>query len=162
VWRREAIPSRRSAKLERPTHRKVGAKRLGYPGAHVIGRGLLRRRSRPEVGTTPRKLVATSLATMEKGGCVYIITNAHHTTLYVGVTSNLYTRIVQHREKEFARSFSARYNLYKLVYYEPFHTIKEAIGRERQLKAGSRKKKEKLINDFNPGWKDLFEEIRYW
>jgi len=103
-----------------------------------------------------------SLAKMEKGGCAYIITNAHHTTLYVGVTSDLYTRIVKHREKEFARSFSARYNLYKLVYYELFHTIEEAIEREKQLKAGSRKKKEKLITGFNPEWKDLFDEIKYW
>ena len=97
---------------------------------------------------------------MKKGGCVYIITNAHHTTLYVGVTSDLCRRIVQHREKVFAKSFSARYNLYKLVYYEVFHTIQEAMERERQLKAGSRRKKEQLINRFNPEWRDLFEEIK--
>ena len=99
---------------------------------------------------------------MEKGGCVYIITNSHHTTLYIGATSDLYTRIVQHREKVFTRSFSARYNLYKLVYYELFHTIEEALERERQLKAGSRKNKERLINSFNRGWKDLFDEIKEW
>ena len=113
------------------------------------------------VGTTPRKLAIT-LAIMERGGCVYIITNTHHTTLYVGVTSDLHTRIVQHREKEFAKSFSARYNLYKLVYYELFHTIEEAIERERQLKAGSRKKKELLINRLNPEWNDLFDVVKFW
>ena len=99
---------------------------------------------------------------MEKGGCAYIITNTHHTTLYVGVTSDLYTRIVKHREREFQKSFSARYNLHKLVYYEQFHSIEEAIAREKQLKAGSRKKKEELINRFNPTWKDLFDEVKYW
>jgi putative endonuclease len=94
-----------------------------------------------------------------KGGFVYIITNAHHTTLYVGVTSNVYNRTVQHRDKIFPKSFSARYNLSKLVYYEIFDSIVDAIAREKQLKAGSRKKKEDLINKFNPEWKDLFTVI---
>ena len=97
---------------------------------------------------------------MKKGGCVYIITNTHHTTLYVGMTSDLHTRTIQHRERVFPKSFSARYNLHKLVYYELFHTIKEAIEREKQLKAGSRKRKEELINRSNPGWKDLFDEVK--
>jgi putative endonuclease len=99
---------------------------------------------------------------MESGGSIYIITNTHHTTLYIGVTSDLHTRIVQHREREFPKSFSARYNLHKLVYYEQFHAIQEAIDREKQLKAGSRRKKEDLINRFNPGWKDLFDEVKDW
>ena len=97
---------------------------------------------------------------MEKGGSVYIITNRHHTTLYIGVTSDLVVRIMQHKEKEFPRSFSARYNLYKLVYYEDFHDIEEAIDREKQLKAGSRKRKLDLINAMNPEWKDLWEDIK--
>ena len=92
-----------------------------------------------------------------KGGFVYIITNAHHTTLYVGVTSNLFNRTVEHRDKVFPKSFSARYNLNKLVYYEIFDSIIDAIAREKQLKAGSRKKKEILINKLNPEWKDLFD-----
>ena len=99
---------------------------------------------------------------MEKGGCIYIITNVHHTTLYTGVTSDLASRIVKHREKIYLKSFSARYNLTKLVYYEVFHSIEEAIDREKQLKAGSRKKKEELINKFNPEWKDLFDVVKYW
>ena len=90
------------------------------------------------------------------GGFVYILTNKHHTTLYVGVTSDLYSRSVDHREKLFPKSFSAKYNLNKLVYYEVFDSIVEAIKREKQLKAGSRKKKEDLINKYNPEWKDLF------
>jgi putative endonuclease len=94
-----------------------------------------------------------------KGGFVYIITNAHHTVLYVGVTSNLFNRTIQHRDKIFPKSFSARYNLSKLVYYEIFDSIVDAIAREKQLKGGSRKKKESLINKFNPEWKDLFEVL---
>jgi putative endonuclease len=92
-----------------------------------------------------------------KTGYVYIITNEHHTTLYVGVTSNLFNRTVQHREKFFPKSFSARYNLSKLVYYEVFDSIIDAIAREKQLKAGPRRKKEQLINRFNPEWKDLYD-----
>ena len=95
-----------------------------------------------------------------KPGFVYIITNKNHTTLYVGVTSNLPTRILEHIEKRYRDSFSARYNLNKLVYYEPFQMIGDAIGREKQLKAGSRAKKTALINSINPEWKDLYEEIR--
>ena len=99
---------------------------------------------------------------MEKGGCVYVITNAHHTTFYIGVTSDLHSRIVEHKEKVFPKSFAARYNLNVLVYYELFHTIEEAIEREKQLKGGSRKTKEELINKFNPEWKDLFDVVKYW
>lgn len=95
-----------------------------------------------------------------KGGFVYIITNAHHTTLYVGVTSNLFNRINQHRDKHFPKSFSARYNLNKLVYYETFDSIVDAIAREKQLKAGSRKKKEALVNKLNPAWSDLFDTLK--
>ena len=93
------------------------------------------------------------------GGFVYILTNKHHTTLYIGVTSGLYTRIEKHRDKIFPKSFSARYNLNKLVYYEVFDSIVKAIAREKQLKAGSRKNKEKLINNYNPEWNDLFDLV---
>jgi putative endonuclease len=94
-----------------------------------------------------------------KGGFTYIITNQHHTTLYVGVTAILFTRIIQHREKHFPKSFSARYNLFKLVYFESFDSIIDAIAREKQLKAGPHKQKEKLINQINPEWKDLFDTL---
>ena len=99
---------------------------------------------------------------MKKGGCIYIITNQHHTTLYTGVTSDLPGRIRQHKEKKYPKSFSARYNVNKLVYYEVFHSIMEAILREKQIKAGSRAAKEKLINQLNPQWNDLFEEVNKW
>jgi putative endonuclease len=99
---------------------------------------------------------------MKKGGCVYIMTNDRHTTLYVGVTSDLYGRVVEHKEKKYPRSFTARYNLNKLVYYETFHSIEEAITREKLIKGGSRKAKERLIQSMNPDWKDLFEEVGKW
>ena len=94
-----------------------------------------------------------------KSGFVYIITNKNNTTLYVGVTSNLHERIVKHREKRYRNSFSARYNLDKLVYYEQFDKIGDAIGREKQLKAGSRIMKLQLIESVNPDWEDLFDRL---
>ena len=99
---------------------------------------------------------------MEKGGCIYILTNKNHTTLYTGVTSDLVSRIIEHREKIYPGSFTSRYNITELVYYELFHSIEEAIDREKQIKGGSRAAKEKLINSFNPEWKDLFDEIKKW
>jgi len=94
-----------------------------------------------------------------KPGFVYIITNKNNTTLYVGVTSNLPQRITQHKEKRYQKSFSARYNLDKLVYYEPHQWIGDAIVREKQLKTGNREAKEKLINSINPNWDDLSNQL---
>ncbi|WP_136668896.1 GIY-YIG nuclease family protein [Flavobacterium sp. H122] len=94
-----------------------------------------------------------------KPGFIYIITNYTNTTLYVGVTSNLPQRILEHKEKRYQNSFSARYNLNKLVYYESFQMIGDAIGREKQIKGGSRQDKIDLILGMNPEWKDLYDEI---
>jgi putative endonuclease len=66
-----------------------------------------------------------------KPGFIYIITNKNNTTFYIGVTSNLPQRILQHKEKTYKGSFSAWYNLDKLVYYEQFQMIGDAIGREK-------------------------------
>lgn len=96
---------------------------------------------------------------MERGGCIYIITNKNNEVLYIGVTSDLKDRVYQHKIKHFKTSFSAKYNLNKLVYYEYYSSIEEAIAREKQLKAGSRQKKLDLINAFNPEWKDLFDDL---
>ncbi|HRC32376.1 MAG TPA: GIY-YIG nuclease family protein [Bacteroidia bacterium] len=96
---------------------------------------------------------------MERGGYIYIITNQNNTTLYVGVTSKLKQRIWEHKNKVYPNSFSAKYNLNKLVYYEGHESIDEAIAREKQLKAGPRKKKEKLILDSNPHWNDLYDYV---
>lgn len=94
-----------------------------------------------------------------KPGFIYILTNKNHTTLYVGVTSHIVQRINQHKDKIFPESFSAKYNLNKLVYYEAFQEIGDAISREKQIKGGSRQKKLDLINSKNPEWKDLYDEI---
>ena len=95
-----------------------------------------------------------------KPGFVYIVTNKFHTTLYIGVTSNLPKRILEHKEKRYENSFTSRYNLDKLVFWEAFQDIGNAIGREKQLKGGSRQKKVDLINEMNPEWEDLFESIQ--
>ena len=99
---------------------------------------------------------------MEKGGFVYIMTNKHHTTLYTGVTSELLSRVTEHKEKKHPKSFTAKYNIDKLVYYDGFSSIEEAIAREKQIKGGSRKKKEDLITKMNPQWIDLYDEISKW
>ena len=100
---------------------------------------------------------------MIRGGAVYIMTNKNNTTLYVGVTSNLPGRVLEHIENYYPKSFTARYKLHKLVYYESFGTIEEAIDREKQLKGGSRQKKIDLIKSMNPSWFDLYEvEVKNW
>ncbi len=87
---------------------------------------------------------------------VYIMTNKNNTVLYTGVTNNLKERVRYHKEKVNPTSFTARYNVSKLVYYEVFFDIGKAIAREKQIKAGSRKKKLDLINSFNSGWEDHY------
>ncbi len=96
---------------------------------------------------------------MKKGGSVYIITNKHNTTLYTGVTSDLVGRIWNHKNQIFPKSFSKKYNLTKLVFYENFPGILEAIAREKQIKSWSRIKKIKLIESFNPEWIDVYYKI---
>ena len=89
----------------------------------------------------------------------YLVTNKNHTVLYTGVTSALRNRIWEHKAKMAPRSFTARYNVDLLVYYEAYFDIGEAIAREKQIKGGSRQKKIDLINEFNPKWRDLFEDL---
>ena len=90
------------------------------------------------------------------------MTNKNHTTLYVGVSSEIKERVFQHKEKIYPNSFTARYNLTKLVYFVFHELIETAIERENQLKAGSRKKKIDLINSMNPDWRDLWDDIKDW
>ncbi|MFC0264012.1 GIY-YIG nuclease family protein [Fontibacter flavus] len=99
---------------------------------------------------------------MQKGGAVYILTNAHHTTLYIGVTNDLQRRLYEHQNGLNRNSFVTKYNLTKLIYFEGFYTIEEAIQREKQLKGWTRKKKIELISSLNPSWKDLGEEVMNW
>jgi len=94
----------------------------------------------------------------EKFYCIYIITNSHNTTLYTGVTNNLFRRLLEHKSGEGSK-FAKRYNLTKLVYFEVTSDINAAITREKQIKAGSRRNKIDLINSINPDWQDLFDEL---
>ena len=86
---------------------------------------------------------------------VYILTNKNNTVLYTGVTNNLIRRIYEHKNKLDKKSFTARYNADKLVYYETTNSIESAIFREKQIKSGSRQKKIDLINSFNPLWEEI-------
>ena len=96
---------------------------------------------------------------MVRGGYVYIMAINNNTVLYTGVTSELRTRIYQHKTGFYKGSFTNRYNAKKLVYFEGYIFIEEAIAREKQIKAGSRQKKIDLIESRNPKWNDLYNEI---
>ena len=90
---------------------------------------------------------------------VYILTNKTNTVLYTGVTNNLQKRVIEHKEKIHSNSFTARYNVNKLVYYDITTDVGSAIAREKQIKAGSRAKKIELVNSFNSTWRDLSEDF---
>lgn len=89
---------------------------------------------------------------------VYIMSNAHNTVLYAGVTNNLARRVYEHKNG-LGSAFVKKYNVHKLVYYEQGNDVHATIAREKQIKGGSRQKKIDLINKMNPAWKDLYEEI---
>jgi putative endonuclease len=94
----------------------------------------------------------------EKQPCVYILASAPSGTLYVGVTSQLVARVWQHKNDQ-ADGFTKKYHVHTLVWYEQHETMESAIGREKQLKAGSRNKKLDLIHAMNPAWRDLYSDI---
>ena len=94
---------------------------------------------------------------MKREYYVYIMTNKYNTVLYTGVTNNLARRVYEHQERR-GSAFTTRYNVTKLVYMEPFGDIREAIAREKQIKAGSRQDKIDLVKSMNPEWKDLMAE----
>ncbi len=82
--------------------------------------------------------------------------------LYTGVSSELLKRIIEHKEMKYEKSFSASYKVDKLVYYENYLTIEEAIAEEKRIKGGNRASKIKLIMSKNPEWRDLWEDISKW
>ena len=86
---------------------------------------------------------------------VYILTNSHHNVLYTGITNDLERRCLEHKNKK-VKGFTSKYNLDRLIYFEEFEYVNSAIAREKQIKAYSRVKKDKLIDAFNPEWEDLF------
>jgi putative endonuclease len=93
-----------------------------------------------------------------KQPAVYIMASRRNGTLYTGVTSNLLQRVHQHREG-LTGGFTARYGCTLLVWYERHDEMLAAIAREKQIKAGSRRKKLVLIEAMNPAWRDLYEEL---
>ena len=93
-----------------------------------------------------------------KNPAVYILSNQVRGTLYIGVTSNLIQRVHQH-QSDAVKGFSNKYQTHRLVYYELYGDMYEAIKREKQLKKWKRLWKLELIENFNPGWKDLFGDI---
>ncbi len=95
---------------------------------------------------------------MNKQFYVYIMTNDRNNVLYTGVTNELKKRVYEHREK-LIESFTKKYNIIKLVYYEIFEDSYNAISREKQIKGGSRSKKMALIESMNPKWDDLYEKL---
>ncbi|MBB5397681.1 GIY-YIG nuclease family protein [Mucilaginibacter sp. AK015] len=96
---------------------------------------------------------------MQRGGCVYIITNKEHTVLYTGVTSDIIGRISDHKNKTYPKSFSAKYNCNKLVYYLFYSHIEEAIAEEKRIKDRNRQSKIDLINATNSEWRDLYDDL---
>jgi putative endonuclease len=90
---------------------------------------------------------------------VYILSNHAGSVLYTGITNDLLGRVHQHKEKHNPRSFTAKYNVNRLVYFEDTDDVVTAIEREKQIKGGSRTKKLALINAMNPDWNDLYDDL---
>ena len=95
---------------------------------------------------------------MEKLPAVYILASQRNGTLYTGVTSNLVKRVWEHKN-DLVEGFTKKYRVHTLVYFELCESMETAIMREKQIKAGSRLKKLKLIEAKNPGWQDLYDSI---
>ena len=96
----------------------------------------------------------------EKLYYVYILTNKIKTVLYTGMTNNLEQRIIEHYMDRIERkTFTGKYNCHFLIFYETYKYVNDAIAREKEIKGWLRIKKNKLISDFNPGWKFLNEEL---
>ena len=90
---------------------------------------------------------------------IYILSNNTGTTIYTGVTNDLIRRVYEHKSNADPKSFTAKHQVHKLVYYEVAETAIVAIEREKQIKGWNRKHKNKLVSDMNPKWEDLYESI---
>ncbi|HUK87950.1 MAG TPA: GIY-YIG nuclease family protein [Terriglobales bacterium] len=97
------------------------------------------------------------MAQRERRYYVYILTNPSRRPLYTGVTNNIFRRSLEHKEKD-DEGYTSHYNLNRLVYYQTFRYVGNAIQREKQIKSWGRAKKDALINAFNPKWDDLARE----
>ena len=96
----------------------------------------------------------------DKAYFLYIMTNQHDRVLYTGVTNDLYRRVVEHRAGR-GSGFTSKYRVNMLVYYEVYDYVFDALEREKQIKGGARQRKIDLINEMNPGWLDLFDELQF-
>lgn len=103
--------------------------------------------------------VTLYLAFMKGGGYIYIMTNKNKTTLYVGVTSDLHSRVIRLNQHYFSRKISGKYNHGICIYYEYHQNVDRALARVKQIKELRREKKEELVNTMNPAWKDLWGQI---
>ena len=90
---------------------------------------------------------------------VYILSNNTKTVVYTGVTNNLVRRVWEHREKVDPAGFTARYDVHRLVYYEVYGDVRDAIAREKQIKGWNRRRKNELVSSMNAEWKDLYGVI---
>ena len=94
-----------------------------------------------------------------RGGYIYIMTNKLNTVLYTEVTSDLISRVWQHQNNIYPHSFTAKYKCYKLVYYQSYAHIEEAIAAEKLIKGNSRDHKKQLVYSMNHEWKDLYPDL---
>ena len=90
---------------------------------------------------------------------VYLLSNTTNSTVYVGVTNNLLKRVYEHKNKLDPNSFTARYHIHKLVYYETTSDVYSAIEREKQIKSWNRSRKNQLVDSLNPRWEDLYGNL---
>ena len=92
---------------------------------------------------------------------VYILASATNAVIYVGVTNDLIRRVHEHKGHINPDSFTARYRVDRLVFYEGHGSIEAAISREKQIKSWNRRRKDALVSTLNPGWVDLYDSILY-
>jgi len=90
---------------------------------------------------------------------VYILANATNTVLYTGVTRDLMRRVYEHRKEMDPDSFTAKYHVHRLVYFEDTSDVRAAIEREKQIKGWNRARKNKLVQEKNPQWQDLYQQL---
>ena len=88
----------------------------------------------------------------------YIMSNCRNSVLYIGITNDLKRRVLEHKSRFDSNSFTAKYKVNKLVYFEKFQSVRDAIAREKQLKHWNREWKDRLISEKNPKWVNLFDD----
>jgi putative endonuclease len=124
-------------------------------GAHSDAAGVIPAKAGTQYTEQQRLAINSG---MIKQPCVYILANSRDGTLYIGVTSDLFGRIVLHKQ-DLIEGFTKRYGVHRLVYYEMHETMPVAIRREKRLKKWNRAWKIRLIESMNPEWNDLFDEF---